>query len=144
MKWRGAKVDNRGTFYATVPGGFMSTTFWIIVVAFVVIDIAVIVFVMRRFMSAFSLFKGLEPARRNQLMHDGHRMVGEFLRTNYSGDPGQLPTALGRLRPQFRDLIRSYGVEADPVSLDLLIETSAVGHGIASRAQVREALQHAA
>ena len=122
----------------------MSTMFWIILVAFVVTDIVVIALVMRRFMSAVSLFQGLEPGRRSQLMQEGHRIAGEFLSANYSSDSGQLPTALAGLRPQLRDLIRSYGLEADPVSLDLLIEVSAASHRVASRAQVREALQRAA
>jgi hypothetical protein len=122
----------------------MSPVFWIVIAMFVATDIVVVAVVLRRVMPVVTLFRGLDPERRNRLIQDGHRIAGEFMRTNYSGDPTQLPTALGQLRPQLRDLIRSYGIEPDPTTLDLMIELSAASHRVATRSQLREALRQAA
>jgi len=122
----------------------MSPIVWVVIAVFVVTDVFVLAWVLRKVMPVVALFRGLGPERRTQLITDGQRITGEFLRTNYSGDPAQLPAALAQLRPQLRDLIRSYGIEPDPTTLDLLIELSAASQRVATRSQLREALRQAA
>jgi hypothetical protein len=74
------------------------------------------------------------------VIEDAHVMVGDYLRVNYSGDPGHLATALSGLVPVLRDMLRSHGVEPRPEVIHALLEVSAARHRIASMHQVREAL----
>ena len=117
----------------------MSNVFWILMALFVITDIVVIAFVIRRFRA--SLFTPTVPgASQGQVLASAHTMVGEYLRANYSGDPGHLATALAGLVPKLRELIVSQGIEPRPEVIHALIEVSAAKHKIASARQIREAL----
>jgi hypothetical protein len=113
--------------------------FWLALVLFVVVDVVVILVIMRRF-SASMLGLMLPGGDRNKLFESVHAMVGDYLRANYSGDPRQLPGALGGLVPKLRDMLRSNGVEPRPEVVRALIEVSAAKHRIASARELREAL----
>ena len=118
----------------------MSRLFWIAIALFVVTDIVVMTLVVRRM--GLGLLGAALPggADRSKIIESAHTMVGEYLRVNYSGDPGQLPTALQGLLPQVRDLLRSQGVEPRPEVVRTLVEVSAARHRIATSRQLREAL----
>ena len=113
--------------------------FWIGLALFALADIAVIAFVIQRFRSGL-LGTPIPSAHYGQILTSAHAMVGEYLRANYSGDPGHLPTALSGLLPRIRELVVSHGVEPRPEVVRALIEVSAAKHGFASARQVREAL----
>jgi len=117
----------------------MPQIFWIALALFVVTDIVVIAFVIRRF-RANLLGPTMPGAHMGRIVESAHGMVGEYLRANYSGDPGHLATALASLQPRVRELVESHGVEPRPEVVQALIEVSAAKHGIASARQVREAL----
>ena len=117
----------------------MSLVFWIALALFVVVDVVVITLVIRRFRASL-LGLALPGGDRNKLFESIHAMVGDYLRVNYSGDPQQLPTAIGGLLPQLRDMLRSHGVEPRPEVLRALLEISAVKHRVASPKDVRQAL----
>lgn len=118
----------------------MSSVFWIALALFVIIDAVIIVVMIRRFSSGM-LGLMLPGGDRNKLFESVHAMVGDYLRVNYSGDPQQLPTALGGLVPKLRDMLRSHGVEPRPEVVRALIEVSAAKHRVASTRQLREALE---
>ena len=118
----------------------MSAMFWAVLALFVVMDIIVIAVVFRRMSPALRLLGFSGGTERSQLLKSAHTMVGDYLRVNYSGDPGQLPTALRGLMPQLRDLLRSQGVEPEPEVVQALVEISAAKHRIATLQQLREAL----
>ncbi|MGH7729944.1 MAG: hypothetical protein ACRENJ_01690 [Candidatus Eiseniibacteriota bacterium] len=117
----------------------MSLLFWIGVALFVITDIVFILFVIRRF-RANLLGAAVPGANQGQILQAAHAMVGEYLRANYSGDPGHLATALGGLLPRLRELVVSHGVEPRREVLHALIEVSAEKHRIASAREIRQAL----
>lgn len=117
----------------------MSQIFWIGLALFVVTDIVVIALVIRRF-RANLLGPTMPGTNMGKIVESAHALVGEYLRANYSGDPGHLATALGGLLPRLRELVESHGVEPRPEVVQALIEVSAAKHGIASARRVREAL----
>ena len=117
----------------------MTPVFWIALAVFVITDIIVITLVIRR-MSSSLLGLTLPGGDPNKLFESIHAMVGDYLRVNYSGDPQQLPAAIGGLLPQLRDMLRSHGVEPRPEVLRALLQISAAKHRIASTKDVRQAL----
>ncbi len=117
----------------------MSPVFWNALGVFVIADIIIITLVIRRMSS--SLFGlALPGGDRNKLFESIHAMVGDYLRENYSGDLQQLPTAIGGLLPQLRDMLRSHGVDPRPDVIRALVEISAAKHRIATTRQLHEAL----
>lgn len=117
----------------------MPQLFWIMMAVFVITDIVVIALVIRRFRAG--LFTSTVPgASQGQVLGSAHTMVGEYLRANYSGDPGHLATVLAGLVPKVRELMVSQGIEPRPEVVHALIEVSAAKHKIASARQIREAL----
>lgn len=114
--------------------------FWIALAVFVVTDAVVLAVVLRRMNPALRIPPTAGGVDRSQILRSADALVGDHLRVNYSGDPGQLPTALSGLLPQLRDLLRSHGVEPEPQMIRSLIETAAARHRIAPRRQLREAL----
>lgn len=118
----------------------MSLMFWMALVLFVMTDLIVIAVVIRRMSPALRILSSPGGTDRSQLLRSAHALVGDHLRANYSGDPGQLPTALRGLMPQLRDLLRSHGVEPEPHVVRALLEISAARHRIAPLRQLRDAL----
>jgi hypothetical protein len=61
--------------------------------------------VFRRMSPALRLLGLPGGTDRNRILESAHTVVGEYLRVNYAGDPGQLATALNGLLPQLRDVV---------------------------------------
>jgi hypothetical protein len=114
--------------------------FWVVLALFVVTDIIVIAVVVRRMSPALRMLGLPGGTNRNRILASAHTVVGEYLRANYSGDPGQLATALRGLLPQVREHLRSNGVEPEPEVVRALVEVSAARHRVATPRQLREAL----
>jgi hypothetical protein len=114
--------------------------FWVVLALFVLTDIIVIAVVIRRMGPAMQILGFSGGANRSQILKSAHAMVGDYLRANYSGDPGQLPTALRGLVPKLRDLLRSQGVEPQPEVVRALVEISAARHRVATLQELRAAL----
>ena len=117
----------------------MPQVFWIAVALFVLFDLVVIVLVVRRFRAGL-LGPAVPGTNQARILESAHAMVGEYLRANYSGDPGHLAIALGGLLPRLRELVVSHGVEPQREVLLALLEVSAARHRVASARQIREAL----
>ena len=117
----------------------MPQIFWIALALFVITDVVIIAIMIRRF-RANLLGVAVPGTNLGKIIESAHGLVGEYLRANYSGDPGHLATVLSGLMPRVRELVVSQGVEPRPEVLHALIETSVAKHGIASAKQVREAL----
>jgi hypothetical protein len=117
----------------------MSPIFWIVIALFVVTDIVVVTIVLRRFLPLLPQGAG-SLIGKGKALDAAHAMVGDYLRVNYSGDPGQLAAALSGLIPALREMLRSHGIDAPPEMIRMLIEFSAARHKIASQRQLREAL----
>ena len=118
----------------------MSAMFWIVLAVFVLTDLVVVAIVVRR-MSAMPW--GIElpgGANRGRILQAAHSLVGEYLRVNYSGDPGALPAALVGLLPRLRDLLRGQRVEPAPEVIKAFVQVSAARHRVATSQQVRDAL----
>jgi hypothetical protein len=122
----------------------LSAMFWVVLALFVMTDIIIITVVIRRMGPAMQVLGFSGGANRSQLLKSAHTMVGDYLRANYSGDPGQLQAALSGLVPKLRDLLRSQGVEPQPEVVRALVEISAARHRIATLQQLREALANIA
>ncbi len=118
----------------------MSSMFWVVLALFVVTDIMVIAIVLRRMSPALRTLTLPGGANRSQILQSAHAIVGDYLRVNYSGDIGALPTTLAGLLPPLRDLLRSHGVEPDPEVIRALVEVSAAKHRVATAEQLRAAL----
>ena len=118
----------------------MSPMLWMALALFVVTDLIVIAVVMRRMGPALRMLRMPDGTNRSQILRSADTLVGDYLRANYGGDPGQLPTALSGLMPQMRDLLRTHGVEPEPHMVRALIEISAARHRIAPLPRLREAL----
>ena len=117
----------------------MSPIFWIVLAVFVITDLVVIAWVIRRFRANLFLPTAMD-AHPGKVLAEAHEMVGEYLRANYSGDPAHLATALAGLLPRVRALAERDGINPRPEVIRVLIELSAARHGIATAQQIRQAL----
>ena len=117
----------------------MTPFMWIAIGMFLLTDLLVVAMVVQRIHPRL-LRLMLPGGDRDALFASVHAMVGDHLRANYSGDPQQLPTAIGGLLPGVRDMLMSRGIEPRPEVVRALIEASAIRHRIATPRQLREAL----
>lgn len=116
----------------------MSQTFWILLAVFVAVDIAVVVWAVRSFMSR--MLGSTLGVQTGKVIETAHAMIGEYMRVNYSGDRTHLTAALGGLLPVLHGLLQSQGVSPRPEVIRALLEISLSRHRIASVGEVREAL----
>jgi hypothetical protein len=73
-----------------------------------------------------------------------HPRIGEYVRTNWSGQTEALPGVLAVILDQVEATAREKGLTFDRDTLKRLIETSLARHGVAKSGQIREALKQVA
>lgn len=125
----------------------MDWFFWILL-ADVVVTVAVIYLVMRkRFKVSLAVdvkrtavdLKGLMD-----LVKDEHPRIGEYLRTNWSGDPTQLHPVLTSLLGQLEEKARNRGLTVDRDTLKTVLATSVRSHKVVKGRELGEALEKVA
>ncbi len=72
-----------------------------------------------------------------------HALVGEYLRANWSGDPGTLGLAVRGLLPQVRNLAERHGPALDDTILRTLVASSIAAHHLARREAAEAAVDEA-
>jgi hypothetical protein len=84
-------------------------------------------------------FKGLM-----ELTKDEHPRIGEYLRTNWSGDPGQLAPVLTSLLSQLEEKARHRGLTVDRDTLKTVLAASVRNHRMVKGRDLGEALEKVA
>lgn len=84
-------------------------------------------------------FKGLMDLTR-----DEHPRIGEYLRTNWSGDPSQLPAVLESLLGQLEEKARHRGLDVDRETLKAILATCVRQHRLVKGRDLGEALEKVA
>jgi hypothetical protein len=118
----------------------MSSWFWPALAAFIVIDLVITFFVLRRVLTRAERPGGLDFVQLRPLSDAIHERVGEHLRVNYSGQPDQLPAVLAALMPELREIARQRGLTADDDTLKAALLVAVSAHGLANPRQLRDAL----
>ena len=126
---------------------------WII--AFVAIDLAVTVLVVRRLLARRAAVLTLAadsraPAalpsfgRLREFTAAMHPRIGEIVRANWSGDADALPTVLTQALDEVEHESRNFGLALDRDILKKLVEASLAQGGVTAGSQLREALKKVA
>ena len=118
----------------------MTSWFWPALAAFIVVDLVITFFVLRRVLARAERPRGLDFVQLRPLSDAIHERVGEHLRANYGGEPDQLPAVLATLMPELREIGRQRGLTADDDTLEAALLVAVTAHGLANPRQVRDAL----
>lgn len=117
------------------------------ILAFVVVDILVIVIVLRAVLEkhgGLSKVLGVDLAQIIELSKEMERETEEYLRANWSGDPATLSPALASLLDRFEARCRERNVAVSREQLKTMLARLVPGRRLAKRGDVNEALRQVA
>ena len=119
------------------------------VVGFILLDIvvtlAVVAFVVKRRDSNGALMVGgLNIGAIRDYTDAIHPRIGEYVRSNWSGAPDQLPLVLENMLAEMDREARTHGLELDRDTLKKLLRASLASHKVAPGKNLDEALAHVA
>ena len=119
------------------------------VIGFIVLDIvvtlAVVAFVVKRRESGGSIMiAGLNLSAIREYTDVIHPRIGEYVRSNWSGIPEQLPRVLETLLEEMDREARSHGLELDRDTQKQVLRASLASHKVATGKSLDEALAHVA
>ena len=134
----------------------MDGTMMKFLIAFVVLDLIVMVIVLKRVVKlkvsvTTNLFRGgqgpgtLDQLRAlGQFARDQHERIGEYMRANWSGMPEQLPSVIAALLDELDKTAREKGLALDRGVLKAMLASSLRSHRIGRGRELREAIQKVA
>ncbi|MCC6349557.1 MAG: hypothetical protein IT347_08200 [Candidatus Eisenbacteria bacterium] len=119
---------------------------WVIV-AFVVFDVALALFVLRTVLARRGGLKAVLGTDLRNIMEVSSEMEREtenYLRANWSGDPTTLPVALGSLLDRFEARVRDRQLPVTRAELKPMLGRLVLAQRLASGHDVQEALKRVA
>lgn len=117
---------------------------------FVAVDAVITVIVLRRHRAAQASAPGdslpvmLDLGKLRGFADAIHPRIGDYVRTNWSGDPEALPGVLAVVVENATAEARSRGLDLDRTVIKRVVEHSIAAHKLAGGAVVREAMKRVA
>ena len=113
---------------------------WFVIAAFLVADIAVITFIVKKKMRQAGLSFGQIQSISKQV----HERVSEYMRANYSGSRAQLPAALRGAMNAAAEVAARENVPLDPDMIKALVKSAVANQRIATYTEIERALEQIA
>jgi len=118
----------------------MDQSFPLVVLAPIAITAVILWLVFRRIKLNFTVETHIDFGKLRQFADETHVRIGEYMRSNYSGDPVMLPQVLGSLLTELETQARARDLPVSREMLKALLLRSASAQHIARAGELREAL----